>query len=101
MMKLFANNEKRFSIDRRKNKRGFLVVDNQTGNKLLPTNFSQDVPYLIKEIELLCGVKKHFDSAPRKSFLDDQFFQNQAKFHIQAIGIYDNDTATNIQCVDI
>ena len=67
----------------------------------LPSNFSRDVPYFIKELEIISGVKKHFEKAPRRSNLDDWFFKKQELFKVDTVGIYFDKTKTNIQCYDL
>ena len=96
-----AHDQVRFKINKRKDNQGFLVENKSNGNMKLASNFSRDVLYFIKELEILNGVKKHFENAPRRSNLDDWFFKKQELFKVDAIGIYFDKTKNNIQCYDL
>ena len=75
LLRQFAHLEDRFKIKKRKDNQGFLVENKSNGNMKLPSNFSRDVSYFIKELEIISGVKKHFENATRRSNLDDWFFK--------------------------
>ena len=101
MPKITKNVPIRFIIKKRNDKQGFIIGDKLSGNQNLPSNFTKNVSSLIREIEIITKVKKYFENATQRSNLDGWFLKKQELFQILAIGIYNEVTGANTQCLDI
>ena len=70
-MKIRQNKQKRYEVRQRKDKQGFLVTDNNQKGKLCHTKFDSNITSFIQEMELLIGMKKHFENMKCEGFLDE------------------------------